>query len=1417
MNKHRLMTLVVMLSLALSSLSQASGKAIQAASRPDYTPLGQTYAKLNEVMAKPEADETAWVEILVARDTLKVFLPLISQSVATTSAASPSPDPSAAPVSLYLGGWKISNGEGQEYSLPDGLPPLMPGTFVLVFFDQQGPAGNDLDPSDGRIVLHTPAGLGDIFGDETGQAGLYMPGSPSPANIADFVAWGAPDDGAAADAIAAGIWTPGTAVSLENGLGDMTLADLLEKQESVGRFPGSPAHGAPAWTNYPIYALTPGAPNPTPPVLFTIPEHQATVDVDHFSLAWRASAGAAGYRVQIDDNEDFSSPLVNIIVTHTYYQPDPPLANGQYYWRVMPLAGAPNQGLLAQINPLNGEFYWTPVLAFRLVRLLNFTTEKVLTISRVSQNKDSYLLGLDGAPEGDPSTNTPEDAWDSPAPCTAPPCADPIKYMHGNMYCVRASIRMMASFYGGDLSMDRLSYYIIQEWAANPHDGTHDSNPDNDLGYNRGAYYPDEEDQAISWALNTSIATPGGKPTFTQIKDYINADRPIMFRRPGHMMVINGYRETITGDQFIHVLDPDQPPDFERWQEYATQDIDGYWPGPLTGSARSDEASVWTDSDLDGIMDFDEALRFSTSPYSADSDDDWVPDKQDMREYVFNTTGVYTPRASDLDVDNLRKERDADNDQDGSPDGCEDTNYNGIYQPPGETDNMNAASHQACVPQFAILSPRSKFPALAGGPLAPIKILVQVSLAVPEGWEIVAGPADFAVQIGGRAARVAAAYPSGDTFFLVVVPPRQDNPGLFDLSVQYLGGTKKTEKAAVNYESVPNKDEVVVLDRSGSMLGDDKISDAQHAANAFVDFLNKGDMVGVVSFATSSTVDYPLTEIISPTQRTDAKNAINALSADGSTALGLGVQNGFDQLSTRGVPKHDWSMVLLSDGWENVAPYWAEVGPTLSRTSIHTVALGQEADQALLKSIAESTGGKYFYVEVNPSTPLMAESPEPSAAMPLSIAAYLNNRLADAYMGAGEATYGLQRLFDQAGALSPTGATIIQFDLDSLPEAIFSLSWDSPAGWLRMRLYGPDGKEVTPDAEFSGPTHHILRVLNPAPGAWQVVLQAEKPALEYQFMLSGASQTSLIASVGPDPDNLEPGKPVTLYGILSDHDPISGASVQATILGPEQAILTLYDDGAHGDGKAKDGVYANQIEKLAHPGAYTVKMAASGTNNDDLAFVRYAGTAFSLHPLATYLWDTDLDTALAYEKLLEDHGWRVNLLQLAGVPGTVFDYTSLVLAGPDTGDEGKFDSVAAATYLAQIPVNILGLGEGGAALFEHFGLVIKYSNTWYNTANIVHAMDPAAQYWVDPYTFLFGEVPTATLYPKPLYELSVYLPKPPTGVTPIARESGDLEHYPVAGETRSGREFILWGYGPGPASMTQAGRNLLVNLAFALK
>ena len=341
------------------------------------------------------------------------------------------------------------------------------------------------------------------------------------------------------------------------------------------------------------------------------------------------------------------------------------------------------------------------------------TQEKILAkIEHQFQRKDTKLLCLDGCSSDlDGSDKGKGRHWDSEQSGQLGGTS------HGSGNCARAVISMMVSFYGKRLSQDRIAYYMEEE---RPHAGN--GLPEGDLAHNKGMQYSEDtggdETIALEWALNEKIMFIHGAPEFDDIKRWLDEDRPIMIRRTNylnmpenHISLIAGYRVMPDGGEKIFILDPLVRPEidpYKGWWSYPIplqmtdrfQIIEGTWVGPKNApNAREDEESIWTDSDEDGLMDFDEQNRFLTDIFDQDSDGDGVSDKSDIRDYVFATNNKHHLRDADKDKDGLRKELDPDNDNDLAMDGCEDSNRNGRYDP-GETSNFNPQDRLAiCIGQ----------------------------------------------------------------------------------------------------------------------------------------------------------------------------------------------------------------------------------------------------------------------------------------------------------------------------------------------------------------------------------------------------------------------------------------------------------------------------------------------------------------------------------------------------------------------------------------------------------------------------------------------------------------------------------------------------------------------------------------------
>jgi hypothetical protein len=298
-----------------------------------------------------------------------------------------------------------------------------------------------------------------------------------------------------------------------------------------------------------------------------------------------------------------------------------------------------------------------------------------LGIVPVVQHKDTAMLCLDGCDlQGD-------HAWDNPHLS--------VGCNHDSQYCVRACVSMGVSYFGGHLSQDRISYYYMREIRGN-------TSPEKDLGHNYPIQTLEEIRSILSWALNvpsTGVVYRDSKPTFAEIKGWIDSGRPIVRRflpgGTGHVTIIDGYEDA---GQMVHVIDPGTGS--ESSVSYETLAVSQVWVSPSTASPRSDEPTVSIDSDNDGIVDFDEINRFHTNPNSQDSDGDLIFDKQEIRSYTFLANGAYDisnardPNPDWVFLDWNRAELDTDSDNGGTVDGLEDLNRNGVVDV-GETDPLN--------------------------------------------------------------------------------------------------------------------------------------------------------------------------------------------------------------------------------------------------------------------------------------------------------------------------------------------------------------------------------------------------------------------------------------------------------------------------------------------------------------------------------------------------------------------------------------------------------------------------------------------------------------------------------------------------------------------------------------------------------
>ncbi len=617
-----------------------------------------------------------------------------------------------------LTGWQLGGATNADsVVLPGWMLPS--GAYLTVIF---GPGTNDSDFTDG-IGAYFDDTSGFVLTPESGELGLYF-ATRSDSSIVDFVGWGLGGStfGDAYDhALTATIWSPGDYV-------DITGLSLLGH---VARIPSGYDTNAPAdWLELEQSFVGPL----TAHNAIQLAPRDGTLNTSVASLDWKSVSGASDYYVEVDDDPAFGSPVIATTVGGTSYAVA--LADGAYYWRVTPtLTGGPYPAAI-----------WSFAQSGTISKQMPFSA-----LPQRFQHKDSPLLcdwnnqavmnnaGAVVIPVGRPGCTELAGAvgpWDAAHAMGAhiPGCR------HCNQYCTRASIQMVNHKFLGSLTQDEISYQL---WVgANP-------GPEGDLGHGIGAWPAG----AYSWALSGAAVArtgqgrapnpyvnPTGMP-WNVLTTQINADRPVLavIEPPGwfHTVVYSGYFE-IFGFQFAFITDPwpgrtsfyvNSRIHVVEYHTLPAGAIQGRQSHADIGTDTNNDRFVdtYTDTDGDGVLDFDEGSprNFQSFWYDQDSDADGILDKPEIRSYTFhdadhanhNNDALNFP---DVDGDGKRAEFDCDTDADRDYDNGEDINGNGNSPQAGETCVYRITDRNLTLTVFnnVLCAPQFQQPEIQGGTLA---------------------------------------------------------------------------------------------------------------------------------------------------------------------------------------------------------------------------------------------------------------------------------------------------------------------------------------------------------------------------------------------------------------------------------------------------------------------------------------------------------------------------------------------------------------------------------------------------------------------------------------------------------------------------------------------------------------------------
>ncbi len=151
-------------------------------------------------------------------------------------------------------------------------------------------------------------------------------------------------------------------------------------------------------------------------------------------------------------------------------------------------------------------------------------------------------------------------------------------------------------------------------------------------------------------------------------------------------------------------------------------------------------------------------------------------------------------------------------------------------------------------------------------------------------------------------------------------------------------------------------DVVLTIDSSGSMQSNDPNNLRISAARQFTQSMKEGDKVAVVDFDSFGKILIGLS-----TDQVSIAQALERINSSGSTNIGQGVAVSINELIDNSKRDNIRAIILLTDGQgaydQRLTGFMAQEG-----IRVFTIALGNAADEALLRSISEGTNGSFTYI-----------------------------------------------------------------------------------------------------------------------------------------------------------------------------------------------------------------------------------------------------------------------------------------------------------------------------------------------------------------------------------------------------------------------------------------------------------------------
>ena len=194
-----------------------------------------------------------------------------------------------------------------------------------------------------------------------------------------------------------------------------------------------------------------------------------------------------------------------------------------------------------------------------------------------------------------------------------------------------------------------------------------------------------------------------------------------------------------------------------------------------------------------------------------------------------------------------------------------------------------------------------------------------------------------------------------------------------------------------------------------------------------------------------------------------------------------------------------------------------------------------------------------------------------------------------------------------------------------------------------------------------------------------------------------------------------------------------------------------------------------------------------------------------------FVYNSDSTAASAFETMIEAELGNVNvtLIKLNAVASTNFSNYKGIIIGYDTGAGETWGTAAAVTQIKNSGKPVLGMGDGGYALFGKLGLDIGYPLGAHGSKNEFYVLNTSQSIYKTPKTISIPATRRLRVYDTTPSAVLSYIQVKPSDVVLFGQQVASSTYYLLL---QQANRYILWGFSGSAKDMTETGTDLFANV-----